>query len=45
MSPRANNSEVVSVANGGEEVNDKPVACQSRAVTEAIFVATKRARS
>ena len=39
MSPRANNSKVASKASGRAVVNDSPVDCQSREVTEGKFSA------
>ena len=39
MSPRANNSKAASKASGRSVVNDSPVDCQSREVTEDKFFA------
>jgi len=44
MSPRANKSEVESEANGRAVVNDSPVDCQSREVTEGKFSAENLTR-
>ncbi len=44
MSPRANNSKVESEANGRAVVNDSPVDCQSREVTEVKFSAENLTR-
>ena len=44
MSPRANNSKVASKASGRAVVNDSPVDCQSRAVTEGKFSAENLSR-
>ena len=44
MSPRANNSKVASKASGRAVVNDSPVDCQSREVTEGKFSAENLSR-
>ena len=45
MSPRANNSKAASKASGRAVVNDSPVDCQSREVTEGKFSAENLART
>ena len=44
MDRAAHNPEVVSEANGRAEVNDSPVDCQSREVTEVKFSAENLTR-